>query len=191
MRSEVRLRAGSRRLIKQFFQLMLAFTALTLASCNQSGTSSTRSSTQVAQVPDSSLGAAKDDEAGSGGALLSRAKELQLQLSAQKQLSASEKQQTQCEIGESLRKAASLGNREAKLLYISMVAKKPTSDLSAYCLDASPDTLREVETYIAEISIAEMTNTSLQSSLLDLSEDIDAKSKGIDDPESSRKSRHK
>jgi hypothetical protein len=191
MRSEVRLRAGSRRLIKQFFQLMLAFTALTLASCNQSGTSSTRSNTQVAQVPDSSLGAAKDDEAGSGGALLSRAKELQLQLSSQKQLSASEKQQTQCEIGESLRKAASLGDREAKLLYISMVAKKPTSDLSAYCLDASPDTLREVETYIAEISIAEKTNTSLQSSLLDLSEDIDAKSKGIDDPESSRKSRHK
>lgn len=121
---------------------------------------------------------------------MSRAKELQSQLSSDKQLAGSERQETECEIGESIRKAAGLGNREAKLLYISMVAKKPTTDLSAYCLDATPDTLREVETYIAEISIAEKTNTSLQSSLLDLSEDIDAKSKGVNDPESSRKSRH-
>lgn len=190
MRSDAPLRAGSRQLIKQFLKLTLAFLTLMLASCNQSGRNSADSGSQLAQASDPSRSVANDAEAGAGAALLSHAKELQSQLSSEKQLSASEKQQTECEIGESIRKAASLGNREAKLLYISTVAKKPTSDLSAYCLDASPDTLREVETYIAEISIAEKTNGSLQSSLLDLSEDIDAKSKGVDDPESTRKSGH-
>jgi hypothetical protein len=95
-----------------------------------------------------------------------------------------ERQKLLCEIGESTRRAASLGNRDSKLLYAGLIARTPTSNLSTYCLDASPDTLREVQTYITEISIKEKMNDSLQASLLKLSDDLEAKSRGVDDPES-------
>lgn len=180
------MRTGSRQLIK-LFKLTLASITLILVSCNQSERNNAGSGSQGTKASDSSPIAPNDTATDAGSSLLRHAKELQSQVSSE---APSERQQTECEIGESIRKAASLGNKEAKLLYISIVAKNPTSHLGTYCLDASPDTLRELETYIAEISIAEKTNSSLQSSLLDLSEDIDAKTKGVDDPEASRKSRH-
>jgi hypothetical protein len=120
---------------------------------------------------------------------MDRAKELQARLSSGKKISTPERQKMLCEMGESTRKAASLGNREAKLLYASLVARTPTSNLGTHCLDASPDTLREVETYITDLSIKEKTNDSLQASLLRLSDDLEAKSHGVDDPESVRRSR--
>jgi len=136
------------------------------------------------------LGTSGDDTGGAQAQrLVDRAKELQARLNSDKAIPTSERQKMLCEIGESTRKAASLGNGEAKLLYTRLIATTPTSSLSAYCLDASPDTLREVETYITELSIKEKMNDSLQSLLLKLSDDLEVKSHGVDDPEAVRKSR--
>jgi hypothetical protein len=161
---------------------------LTLLSCRQSETTNGSSAPQLKQPSDSS-GTSADDTGGEEALrLLERTKELQAQLYSDKTIPSSDREKMFCEIGESTRKAASLGNREAKLLYAGLVARTPTHNLGTYCLDASPDTLREVETYITELSIKEKTNDSLQGSLLKLSDDLEAKSHGVDDPESVRRS---
>jgi hypothetical protein len=162
---------------------------LTLLSCKQSETANGSYPPQLIRPSDSSRSAADDTGGEEALRLLERTKELQAQLYSDKTIPSSDREKMLCEIGESTRKAASLGNGEAKLLYAGLVARTPTSNLSTYCLDASPDTLRDVETYITELSIKEKMNNPLQASLLNLSHDVEAKSHGIDDPESVRRTR--
>jgi hypothetical protein len=168
---------------------VLLLLTLTLLSCKQSETANGSSAPQLKQPSDPS--GTSGDNAGGAEAqrLLDSAKELQARLNSDKTIPTSERPKMLCAIGESTRKAASLGSGEAKLLYAGLVARTPTSNLGSYCLDASPDTLREVETYITELSIKEKMNDSLQASLLKLSDDLEAKSHGVDDPESVGRSR--
>jgi hypothetical protein len=181
------LRALRRKLTKRSSNIVLLLFTLTLLSCKRSETTNGSSAPQLKQPSDSS-GTSGDDSGGTEAQrLLDRTKELQARLNSDKTIPTSERQKMLCEMGESTRKAASLGNGEAKLLYAGLVARTPTHNLGTYCLDASPDTLREVETYITELSIKEKMNDSLQSSLLKLSDDLEAKSHSVDDPESVRK----
>ena len=149
---------------------------LTLLSCRQSETTNGSSAPQLKQPSDSSGTSGDDTGAAEAQRLLDRTKELQARLNSDKTIPTSERPTMLCEIGESTRKAASLGNGEAKLLYAGLVVRTPTHNFDTYCLDASPDTIGAVETYITELSIKEKMNDSLQASLLKLSDDLEAKS---------------
>jgi hypothetical protein len=79
---------------------------------------------------------------------------------------------------ERLRQSAGL-NPRIKILFSPL----RVGDCRTVEVGCDPNTLREVETYITELSIKEKMNDSLQGSLLKLSDDLEAKSHGVDDPE--------